>query len=60
MDQGDIQSEMNKKIERSTFVGSVRGHSVFFHPPTTANELRLRRIFYLRFYPLHLFSYLNT
>ena len=32
----------------------------FFHPATTANELRLRTIFYPRFYPLHLFSYLNS
>ena len=29
----------------------------FFFPATTANGLRLRRIFYPRFYPLHL--YLN-
>jgi len=27
---------------------------------TTANDLRLLRIFYPRFYPLHLFSYLNS
>ena len=32
----------------------------FFIPATTANDLRLRRIFYSRFYPLHLFSYLNS
>ena len=32
----------------------------FFIPATTANDLRLRRIFYPRFYPLHLFSYLNS
>ena len=32
----------------------------FFIPATTANELRLWRIFYPRFYPLHLFSYLNS
>ena len=38
----------------------LRGHSVFFIPATTANDLRLRRIFYPRFYPLHLFSYLNS
>ena len=31
----------------------------FFIPATTANEPRLRRIFYPRFYPLHLYSYLN-
>ena len=36
------------------------GHSFFFIPATTANDLRLRRIFYPRFYPLHLFSYLNS
>ena len=32
----------------------------FFIPATTANDLRLLRIFYPRFYPLHLFSYLNS
>ena len=31
----------------------------FFIPVTTANYLRLRRIFYPRLYPLHLFSCLN-
>ena len=31
----------------------------FFTPATTANDLRPRRIFYPRFYPLHLFSCLN-
>ena len=31
-----------------------------FIPATTANDLRLRRIFYPRFYPLHLFSVLNS
>ena len=31
----------------------------FFIPATTANDLQLRRIFCPRFYPLHLFSYLN-
>ena len=31
-----------------------------FISATTANDLRLRRIFYPRFYPLHLFSYLNS
>ena len=30
----------------------------FLIPATTANDLR--RIFYTRFYPLHLFSYLNS
>ena len=33
---------------------------VFFIPATTANDLRLRRIFYPIFYPLHLLSYLNS
>ena len=33
---------------------------VFFIPATMTNDLRLRRIFYPRFYPLHLFSYLNS
>ena len=33
---------------------------VFFIPATTTNDLRLRRIFYPRFYPSHLFSYLNS
>ena len=33
---------------------------VFFIPATTANDLRLWRIFYHRFYPLQLFSYLNS
>ena len=32
----------------------------FFSPATTANDLRLWRIFYPRFYPLQLFSYLNS
>ena len=32
----------------------------FFIPATTVNDLRLRRIFNPRFYPLHLFSYLNS
>ena len=38
------------------FYGVIR----FLHPSQTANNLRLRRIFYPRFYPLHLFSYLNS
>ena len=42
------------------FFSVLRGHSAFFIPATTANDLRLRRIFYPRFYPLHLFSYLNS
>ena len=33
----------------------LRGH---FIPATTANDRRLRWIFYPRFYPLHLLSYL--
>ena len=36
----------------STFVGSAWS----FIPATAANDLRLRRIFYPRFYPFHLFS----
>ena len=32
----------------------------FFIPATTANDLRLRRIIYPRFYQLHFFSYLNS
>jgi len=32
----------------------------FLIPATTANDPRYRRIFYPRFYPLHLFSYLNA
>ena len=32
----------------------------FFHPATTVNDLRFRRIFYPRFYSLHLFTYLNS
>ena len=38
----------------------LRGHAVFSIPATTANDLRLQRIFYPRFYPLHLFFYLNS
>ena len=41
------------------FLGSAWSF-VFFIPVTTANDLRLRRIFYPRLYPLHLFSYLNS
>ena len=44
---------------RSTFVGSAWSFG-FFIPATTANDLRLRRIFYPRFYPLHLISYLSS
>ena len=32
----------------------------FFRPATTANDLRLRRIFYPRLYPLDCISYLNS
>ena len=38
----------------------LRGHSFFLIPATTTKDLRLRRIFYPRFYPLHLFSYFNS
>ena len=41
------------------FVGSAWSIG-FFIPATTANDLRLWRIFYPRFYPFHLFSYLNS
>ena len=44
---------------RSTFVGPDWSFG-FFIPATTANDLQLRRIFYLRFYPLHLIRYLNS
>ena len=46
-------------FQRSTFVSSAQSFG-FFIPATTANDLRLRRIFYPRFYPLHLFSVLNS
>ena len=54
-----IKGNMFPFFFRSTFVGSVWSF-VFFIPSTTANDLRLQRIFYPRFYPLHLFSYLNS
>ena len=38
----------------------LRGDSFFFIPATTANDFRLRRMFYPRLYPLHLFPYLNS
>ena len=41
------------------FVGSAWSFVFFIHA-TTANDLRLRRIFYPRFYPSHLFAYLNS
>ena len=46
-------------FKHSTFVGSAWSFC-FFIPATTANDLRLWRILYPRFYPLHLFSYLNS
>ena len=46
-------------FKRSTFVGSAWSFG-FFIPATTANDLRLRRIFHPRCYPSHLFSYLNS
>ena len=36
----------------------LRGHSFFFIAATTANDLRLRRIFDPRCYPLHYFPFL--
>ena len=55
---------INKDIEELFFsvrlLSVLRGHSVFLLPATTANDLRLRRIFYAGFNPLHLFSYLNS
>ena len=48
-----------KTFKRSTFVGSAWSFG-FFIPATTANDLRLPRIFHPRFYPLQLFSYLNS
>ena len=41
------------------FVGSAWLFG-FFIPATTPNDLRLRRIFYPRVYPSHLFSCLNS
>ena len=46
-------------FQRSTFVGYAWSFG-FLIPATTANDLRLQRIFYPRLYPLHLFSYLNS
>ena len=40
------------------FLSVMCGHSGFFIPATTANDIRLRRIFYPRFYPLHFFPIL--
>ena len=44
-------------FQRSTFVGSAWSFG-FFIPATTANDLLLRKIFYPRFYPSHLFCIL--
>jgi len=44
-------------FQRSTFVDSAWSFG-YFIPVTTVNDLRLRRIFYPRFYPLHLFPFL--
>ena len=41
------------------FVGPAWSFGFLIHA-TTANDLRLRRIFYPRCYALHLFSYLNS
>ena len=41
------------------FVGFASSFG-FFIPSTTANDIRLRRIFSPRSYPLHLFFYLNS
>ena len=48
-----------KKIISVRLLSVLRGRS-FFIPATTANDLWLRRIFYPKFYPLHLFSYFNS
>ena len=42
--------KLKKQIQRSTFVGSAWSLGFFIHV-TTANDLRLRMIFYPRFYP---------
>ena len=42
------------------FCGSAWSFGFFLIPATTANDLRLRNIFYPRYYPLHLCSYLNS
>ena len=51
-----------KKIKKLSFdfLTVLRGHSFFSTAPQQPMNLRLRRIFYPRFYPLHLFSYLNS
>ena len=57
----NIQFSIFLFIYFNLFLSVLRDHSGFFFiPATTANDLRLRRIFYPRFYPFHLFSYLNS
>ena len=46
--------DLKKKLAVDFYRFCVMG---FLIPTTTANDLRLRRIFYPRFYPLQLFSY---
>ena len=48
---------LNLAFDFCRFYVVIRG---FFIPATTANDLRLRRIFYPRFYPLHFISYINS
>ena len=38
----------------------LRGHSVFSFPPQPPMNSDFKGFFYLRFYPLHLFSFLNS
>ena len=52
-------SYLNYYILALDIVGSAWSFC-FFIPATTSNDLRLWRIFYPRFYPSHLFSYLNS
>ena len=42
---------LNKYFFSVRLLSVLRGHSFLFIPATTANDLRLRRIFYPRFYP---------
>ena len=59
--KGECETVLSASLFNSIPLLSVlRGHSGFFIPATTANDLWLRRIFYPRFHPLHLFSYLNS
>ena len=53
------QSQYHYFFQLSTFFGSAWSFGCFI-PAATANDLRLRRIFYPRLYPLHLFSYLDS